>query len=72
MPFLAPVDFGGGPKNHVFGHHVGKNEKKGCQKRFQKKHEICDEFLAKNGRLWEVKLVLLSHACCEIGGLGVS
>jgi hypothetical protein len=44
MPFWAPVDFGGGPKNQVFDHHVGKNEKKGCQKRFQKKHEIFDDF----------------------------
>ena len=26
--FGGPVDFDGGPTNHVFGHHVGKNRKK--------------------------------------------
>jgi hypothetical protein len=49
-----------------------KNWKKVIQKQFQKKHEIYDEFWFKNGRLLDVKLELSSHACCEIGGLGVS
>ena len=34
------MDFGGGSRNQVFGHHVGKNEKKGVQERLRKKHEI--------------------------------
>ena len=66
------MDFEGGPKNHVFDIHVEKNEKKGCQKWFQKKHEIYDEFWSKKVRFWEVKTELLSHACGKIGGLDVS
>ena len=50
MFFWTPSDFEGGPKNHVLEHHVEKNEKKVIHKRFQKKHEIYDEFLTKK---WE-------------------
>ena len=60
----------GGPTITLSAIMLEKIAKNGSQKR--KTQEVHIYFLCKNGRLWEVKVVLASHACCELGGLGVS
>ena len=69
---LGPGGFRRGSKNHVVGDNVGKNAKLTNPETAPEKYESLIELSSKNELLWDVKLELASHACFEIGGLGVS